>query len=76
MVNDLVVGIGLVGIVVLAVSVLGTVTRRERLLFVPGVLAVILGMTFLSGLGAGAVVVLGLVAVLGSTVPMLRTATA
>lgn len=76
MVNDIVVGLGLAGMVVLAVSVLGTVTRRERLLFVPGVLVVILGMTFLSGLTAGVLAVVGLAAVLASTVPMLRSGSA
>jgi hypothetical protein len=76
MVNELVVGIGLAGVVVLAVSVLGTVKRRERLLFVPGVVLVILGQTFLSGLAAGGVAVVGLAAALASTVPLLRTATA
>lgn len=71
MANELVVGIGWAGMVVLAVSVLGTVTRRERLAFVPGVLLVILGMTFLSGQLAGLVALVGLLAVLASTVPML-----
>lgn len=71
MANDLVVGIGWAGMVVLAVSVLGAVKRRERLAFVPGVLLVILGMTFLSGLLAGLVALVGLAVVLGSTVPML-----
>lgn len=71
MANDLVVAIGWAGMVVLAVSVLGAVKRRERLAFVPGVLLVILGMTFLSGLLAGLVALAGLAAVLASTVPML-----
>lgn len=71
MVSDLVVGIGFAGMVVLAVTVLGTVKRPERLAFVPGVLLVMLGMTFLSGLLAGGVAVVGLALVLASTVPML-----
>ena len=64
------VGLGLM--VVLAVSVVGTVKRRERLVFVPGVLLVIVGMTFLSGLLAGTVAVVGLALVLASSLPMLR----
>lgn len=71
MANDLVVGLGFAGVVVLAASVLGTVERRERYGFVAGVALVLLGMTFLSGLAAGAVAFLGLAAVLASTVPML-----
>lgn len=72
MATDLVVGIGWAAMVVLAVSVLGTVHRRERLLFVPGVLLVVLAMTFLGGVAAGAVALVGLAAVFASTVPMLR----
>lgn len=71
MANELVVGLGLAGIVVLAVSVLGTVQRRERLAFVPGVLLVVLGLTFLSGSAAGVAAFVGLAVVLASTVPML-----
>lgn len=71
MANDLVIGLGFAGMVVLAVSVLGTVTRRERLAFVPGVLLVILGMTYLGGAAAGLVALVGLALVLASTVPML-----
>lgn len=63
------VGLGLM--VVLAVSVLGTVKRPERFAFVPGVLLVVLGMTLLSGLAAGVIALAGLVLVLASTVPML-----
>ena len=71
MTSALVVGVGLALMAVLAVSVLGTVTRRERLAFVPGVLLVMLAMTFLSGLLAGAVAVVGLGLVLASSIPML-----
>lgn len=71
MAQHLVVGIGLALIAVLAVSVLGTVTRRERLLFVPGVLLVMLAMTFLSGVLAGGVAVVGLGLVLASSIPLL-----
>lgn len=71
MANDLVVGLGFAGMVVLAVSVLGTVSRRERLGFVAGVLLVMLGLSFLSGTAAGLVAVVGLAVVLASTAPML-----
>ena len=57
--------------VVLTVTVLGTVKRRERLAFVPGVLLVIGSMTLLSGLTSGLLAVLGLALVFASTVPML-----
>jgi len=76
MVSDALIGLSLAGVTVLAVTVLGTVKRRERLLFVPGVLAVILGLTFLRDTAAGAVALVGLAAVLLSTVPMLRSSTA
>lgn len=72
MANDLVIGLSFAGMVVLAVSVLGTVTRRERLAFVAGVLLVILGMSLLAGRAAGLVAFVGLALVLASTVPMLR----
>lgn len=72
MATDLVVGVGWVGMVVLALSVVGTVHRRERLLFVPAVLVVMLAMTFLSGIAAGLVAFVGLAAVFASTLPMLR----
>ena len=69
---DLAVFVSWVGMLVLAVSVIGTVERRERLLFVAGVLLVILALTFLSAAAAGALAVVGLAAVVASTVPMLR----
>lgn len=69
---DLAVFVSWVGMLVLAVSVIGTVERRERLLFVPGVLLVILALTFLSAAAAGVVALVGLAAVVASTVPMLR----
>ena len=71
MASALVVGVGLALMAVLAVSVLGTVTRRERLMFVPGVLLVMVAMTFLSGLLAGGLAVVGLALVFASAVPML-----
>lgn len=71
MANDLVVGLGFAVVLVLVASVLGTVERRERFAFVPGVVLVVLGLTFLSGPAAGAVALVGLAAVLASTVPML-----
>lgn len=72
MTSDLVVGIGWAGMVVLAVSVLGTVTRRERTPYVVGVLLVIGGMTFLADQAAGLVALVGLLIVLASTIPLLR----
>jgi hypothetical protein len=69
--QHLVVWVALALMGVLAVSVLGTVQRRERLAFVPGVLLVILGMTLLSGTAAGLAALVGLALVAASTVPML-----
>lgn len=69
--QHLVVWVALALMGVLAVSVLGTVKRRERLAFVPGVLLVILGMTLPTGRAAGLVALVGLALVAASTVPML-----
>lgn len=70
--SDVVVGVALVGMAVLAAMVLGTVGGRERFAFVAGVGLVLLGQTLLEGAGAGLVALAGLVAVLASTVPLFR----
>lgn len=71
MASDLVLGVSLALMVVLALSVLGTVKRTERLAFVPGVLLVIAGQSLLTGFAAGVVAVVGLALVLASALPML-----
>lgn len=72
MAHGVAVSLGFGGMVVLVASVLGTVERRERFAFVAGVVLVLLGLTFLTGLAAGGVAFVGLALVLASTVPMLR----
>lgn len=72
MANGLVVGLAFAAMLVMGASVLGTVDRRERFVFVAGVALVLLGLTFLPGPAGGALAFLGFVAVVASTVPLLR----
>lgn len=72
MATELVVGLAFATMLVLAASVIGTVERRERFAFVAGVALVLLGLSVLRGTAGGAVAFLGFVAVVASTVPLLR----
>lgn len=74
MVSALTITASMALIVVLLASVLGAVTRKERVWFVAGVALVILTHSIGSGLGplAGILAVVGLAAVFASTIPLLR----
>lgn len=73
MANEILIGFGFLAMAVMLGSVLGTVERRERFSFVAGVVLVGVGLTLSepAALGAG-IALVGLVAILGSTVPLLR----
>lgn len=74
MVSALTTTVSLALIVVLLASVLGAVTRTERVWFVAGVALVILTHTGGNGLGplAGLIALVGLAMVFASTIPLLR----
>lgn len=62
---------------VLLASVLGAVDRRERFAFVPGVLLIVAGPALVAlvsvpGAVGGVIALIGVVVVVGSTVPLLR----
>lgn len=75
--SDLAAGLGLVLVLVLLLSVLGAVERRERVWFVVGVLLLVVGTSLAAGgslagaLGA-AMAVGGFVAIAASVVPLVR----
>ncbi len=74
MVSGLTTTASLALIVVLLASVMGAVTRRERVWFVAGIALVILAHSGGSGLGplAGLLAVIGIAIVFASTIPLLR----
>ncbi|MFB6312102.1 MAG: hypothetical protein ABEH64_13085 [Salinirussus sp.] len=77
MVSTVLAAVAGMAMLVILGTVLGAVHRRERLLFVPGILLIVLGPLLAGALPGAAAVgmilgVVGAAAVLGSTIPLLR----
>lgn len=72
MASQLTVWAGYLAILIMGAAVLATVSRRERFVFVAGVLLLLLGLTFLAGTPGAVVASVGVVAIVAAAVPMLR----
>jgi hypothetical protein len=72
MASQLIVVASYLAFLVMASAVVVTVDRRERYVFVGGVVLLLAGLALLRGSAGAAVAVLGVVAVVGAAVPLLR----
>lgn len=72
MASQLTVVAGYLVFLVLIASVVVTVSRQERYLFAAGVVLLLAGLAVLGGSAGAAVAFLGVVAVVGAAVPLLR----
>lgn len=72
MATELTVLAGYLAILIMGASVLATVGRRERFVFGAGVLLLLVALTFLSSTLGAVVAAIGILAVVGSAVPLLR----
>lgn len=68
---DIAAGLGFLGVLIMAASVVGTVERREKFAFVLGVALVLVGLIAVAGTAGGVVSLVGLALMVASTVPLL-----